>query len=221
MFDFFVFFLFYQTLPERLPGYRSHCWVETRPSHLYDTVGYYYQLEKYCSGGRRKPRGVAGNHPASLQSKQTQKRKTKQQVKTKATLAQLMQANATKTQQAQGKRRTMRQLEATHSKENGPDVKHKHHSQIRCFPYFYLLGFAKSGTTDLYESLTSLPSVYRQWKKEPDFWSRQRMKALGWSNCHPKPGETLRSLTVTSECTSLHPRSGCNTLFSNSDNYLQ
>ncbi len=100
-----------------------------------------------------------------------------------------------KIQQTQEKERTKRQTETTHSKVHRIPVYANGNpsSEIRCFPYFYLLGFAKSGTTDLYESLTSLDSIYRQWKKEPDFWSRQRMNALGWSSCHPKSGKQTYS----------------------------
>ncbi len=61
-------------------------------------------------------------------------------------------------------------------------------SGIRCFPYFFLLGFTKSGTTDLYNSLSELRHFYRNEIKEPSFWSRRRFGEVGTSTCPAKSG---------------------------------
>ena len=36
-------------------------------------------------------------------------------------------------------------------------AKGKHAKRMRCFPSFFLIGFTKCGTTDLYETLSFIP----------------------------------------------------------------
>ena len=51
---------------------------------------------------------------------------------------------------------------------NGPQLKTTR--QIRCLPYFFIAGFPKSGTTDLWARLMKHPDIVIRHKKEPDFF---------------------------------------------------
>ncbi|KAI5606708.1 carbohydrate sulfotransferase 15, partial [Silurus asotus] len=46
--------------------------------------------------------------------------------------------------------------------------------QIRCLPYFYIIGQPKCGTTDLYERLRLHPGIRVSTLKEPHWWTRKR-----------------------------------------------
>ncbi|XP_072179815.1 carbohydrate sulfotransferase 15-like [Diadema setosum] len=46
--------------------------------------------------------------------------------------------------------------------------------ELRCLPYFYLMGMPKCGTTDLFSKITRHPSVVRT-LKEPHWWTRMRV----------------------------------------------
>ncbi|XP_072166435.1 carbohydrate sulfotransferase 15-like [Diadema setosum] len=46
--------------------------------------------------------------------------------------------------------------------------------ELRCLPYFYLMGMPKCGTTDLFAKITRHPSVVRT-LKEPHWWTRRRV----------------------------------------------
>ena len=59
---------------------------------------------------------------------------------------------------------------------------------VRCFPYFFLLGFTKSGTTDLFHCLSKLRNIYGSVFKEPHFWDRFRLGVFETTMCHTKPG---------------------------------
>ena len=47
---------------------------------------------------------------------------------------------------------------------------------ISCLPYFFIGGFPKSGTTELFSKVTYHPQVLRGRRKEPHFWTRRRFK---------------------------------------------
>ena len=47
---------------------------------------------------------------------------------------------------------------------------------ISCLPYFFIGGFPKSGTTELFSKVTHHPQVLRSRRKEPHFWTRSRFK---------------------------------------------
>lgn len=48
-----------------------------------------------------------------------------------------------------------------------------HNKRRRCLPNFYILGFSKCGTTDLYKTLKKHPNVSKDIPvKEPGFWNR-------------------------------------------------
>ncbi|ELU03066.1 hypothetical protein CAPTEDRAFT_92334 [Capitella teleta] len=48
-----------------------------------------------------------------------------------------------------------------------------HNKRRRCLPNFYILGFSKCGTTDLYKTLHKHPNVSKNIPvKEPGFWNR-------------------------------------------------
>ena len=49
--------------------------------------------------------------------------------------------------------------------------------RLRCLPYFYIPGFSKSGTTDLYEAIFEHPDTVKPPLKEPIFWNRIRYKS--------------------------------------------
>ena len=49
-------------------------------------------------------------------------------------------------------------------------AKGKHAKRMRCFPSFFLIGFTKCGTTDLYETLSFIPDIIHPITKEPQFW---------------------------------------------------
>jgi hypothetical protein len=52
-------------------------------------------------------------------------------------------------------------------KESSPEC-----CRLRCFPYFFLIGAAKSGTTDMYQMLSTFhPNIARNTVKEPHYWS--------------------------------------------------
>ncbi|XP_071508356.1 carbohydrate sulfotransferase 15-like [Diadema antillarum] len=46
--------------------------------------------------------------------------------------------------------------------------------ELRCLPYFYLMGMPKCGTTDLFSKIIRHPSVVRT-LKEPHWWTRERV----------------------------------------------
>jgi len=48
--------------------------------------------------------------------------------------------------------------------------------RIRCFPYFFLLGFTKCGTTDLFVALSHIPDIVHPLTKEPNFWHIYRLR---------------------------------------------
>ncbi|KAK2140175.1 hypothetical protein LSH36_1456g00002 [Paralvinella palmiformis] len=59
------------------------------------------------------------------------------------------------------------------------DKRRRHNSEnlgwrMRCFPYFFLIGFTKCGTTDLFTALSYIPDVIRPLTKEPRFWQKFR-----------------------------------------------
>ena len=47
--------------------------------------------------------------------------------------------------------------------------------RIRCFPYFFLIGFTKCGTTDLFAALSHVPDIIRPFAKEAEFWQKYRL----------------------------------------------
>ena len=52
----------------------------------------------------------------------------------------------------------------------------QHHSKIKCLPYFYLAGFPKCGTTDLFFEMTKHEDIIPSTAKEPHWWTRIRFK---------------------------------------------
>ena len=52
-------------------------------------------------------------------------------------------------------------------------------SILRCFPYFYVAGFPKCGTTDLYSEIIKHPMIAKADIKGSHWWSRQRFKNNG------------------------------------------
>jgi N-acetylgalactosamine 4-sulfate 6-O-sulfotransferase len=50
--------------------------------------------------------------------------------------------------------------------------------RMRCLPAFFLGGFPKCGTTDLYRRLGSHPGIYASKVKEPHWWARKRLGNL-------------------------------------------
>ncbi|XP_064601112.1 carbohydrate sulfotransferase 15-like [Liolophura sinensis] len=51
--------------------------------------------------------------------------------------------------------------------------------EIRCLPYFFVAGFPKCGTTDLYRRLELHPQIQPPCAKEPHWWSRHRFAKGG------------------------------------------
>ena len=50
----------------------------------------------------------------------------------------------------------------------------KQKRQLQCLPYFFIGGFAKCGTTDLFGRLLQHPQILKGKAKEPHWWTRQR-----------------------------------------------
>jgi hypothetical protein len=48
--------------------------------------------------------------------------------------------------------------------------------RIRCFPYFFIPGFTKSGTSDLYKTLMMFPDFISGINKEPKYWNQERLR---------------------------------------------
>ena len=48
------------------------------------------------------------------------------------------------------------------------------HRTLRCLPYYMIVGQPKSGTTDLYFTLTLHPDIERCNIKEPHWWTKAR-----------------------------------------------
>ena len=46
--------------------------------------------------------------------------------------------------------------------------------RMRCLPYFYVAGFSKCGSTDLFWALTTHPQITQPLWKEFPYWSRRR-----------------------------------------------
>ena len=51
--------------------------------------------------------------------------------------------------------------------------------RLLCLPYFYLAGFPKCGTTDLYLHMTQHHHIIPTVVKEPHWWTRGRFKSKG------------------------------------------
>ena len=47
--------------------------------------------------------------------------------------------------------------------------------RLRCLPYFYVAGFTKCGTSDLYDKISQHPHVIREEFKELQWWKRRRV----------------------------------------------
>ncbi|XP_013414786.1 carbohydrate sulfotransferase 15 [Lingula anatina] len=58
----------------------------------------------------------------------------------------------------------------------------RHFSQhLRCLPYFYLVGVAKAGTTDLYDRISQHPDMAQGMLKEPQWWGRRNFGSKSMS----------------------------------------
>ena len=44
------------------------------------------------------------------------------------------------------------------------------HKELRCLPYFLLIGFSKCATSDLWKRLTQHPQIVGPRRKEPHYW---------------------------------------------------
>ena len=58
----------------------------------------------------------------------------------------------------------------------GPEV---NRWRLRCLPYFYIVGLAKTGTTDIYFKMAKHPDVTPSMVKETHWWTRRRI-GLSW-----------------------------------------
>jgi N-acetylgalactosamine 4-sulfate 6-O-sulfotransferase len=47
-----------------------------------------------------------------------------------------------------------------------------------CLPYYFVAGFTKCGTTDLYYRMALHPQIYLGSVKEPTFWSKRWLEEL-------------------------------------------
>ncbi|XP_067945784.1 carbohydrate sulfotransferase 15-like [Watersipora subatra] len=56
------------------------------------------------------------------------------------------------------------------SKRNGTGPR----KQLRCLPYFFIIGMEKCGTTDLYQRISKHPDVALSMAKELQWWTRRR-----------------------------------------------
>ncbi|XP_063965638.1 carbohydrate sulfotransferase 15-like [Lytechinus pictus] len=70
--------------------------------------------------------------------------------------------------------------------KNAPGV-----GRLRCLPYFYILGVAKCGTSDLWDKIVSHPHVVRNLLKEPHWWSRRRLQGISFDNYLQKRSASL------------------------------
>ncbi|KAK2146408.1 hypothetical protein LSH36_611g04012 [Paralvinella palmiformis] len=90
--------------------------------------------------------------------------------------------------------------------------------RIRCFPYFFLLGFTKCGTSDLRRTLSFFPDFVDGITKEPKFWNKIRLRSYHGADMLPRPtlsdyldlydmaAEKIRSYVfVTEEGDTYHP----------------
>ena len=48
--------------------------------------------------------------------------------------------------------------------------------RMRCLPYFYLAGFSKCGTSDLFDAISRHPQFARPFTKEAQYWNWNRWK---------------------------------------------
>lgn len=63
------------------------------------------------------------------------------------------------------------------------------HWRVRCFPYFFLLGVTKCGTTDLFHAMTTgLPDVIAGARKEAQFWNNRREGLMSRYSCSKATG---------------------------------
>nr|XP_054768330.1 uncharacterized protein LOC129275886 [Lytechinus pictus] len=72
------------------------------------------------------------------------------------------------------------------TKKNAPGV-----GRLRCLPYFYILGVAKCGTSDLWDKIVAHPHVVRNLLKEPHWWSRRRLQGISFDNYLQKRSASL------------------------------
>ncbi|XP_064602963.1 carbohydrate sulfotransferase 15-like [Liolophura sinensis] len=67
--------------------------------------------------------------------------------------------------------------------------------EIRCLPYFFVAGFPKCGTTDLYRRLALHPQIQPPCAKEPHWWTRRRYQKgrslLTYLKCFQKAAERI------------------------------
>ena len=70
--------------------------------------------------------------------------------------------------------------------------KHKT-KRLRCYPYFYVIGAPKCGSTDFHKALTSYhPHIVSGARKESQFWVRRRHGITSSIACPHNTGETFQ-----------------------------
>ena len=71
--------------------------------------------------------------------------------------------------------------------------------RLRCLPLVYIVGVAKSGTSDLFATLSSHPHVTAGATKEPFFWDRlrwRRMRFVDYLALYDEAAERIRQFSV-------------------------
>ncbi|XP_041480638.1 carbohydrate sulfotransferase 15-like [Lytechinus variegatus] len=74
------------------------------------------------------------------------------------------------------------------TKKNAPGI-----GRLRCLPYFYILGVAKCGTSDLWDKINAHPHVVRKLVKEPHWWTRYRLQGISFDAYLQKRSASLVS----------------------------
>nr|XP_054769012.1 carbohydrate sulfotransferase 15-like [Lytechinus pictus] len=72
------------------------------------------------------------------------------------------------------------------TKKNAPGI-----GRLRCLPYFYILGVAKCGTSDLWDKIVAHPHVVRKLVKEPHWWTRYRLQGIPFDKYLQKRSASL------------------------------
>ena len=81
----------------------------------------------------------------------------------------------------------------------------KEKRKLWCLPYFFVGGFPKCGTTDLFSKLIKHPEIVQGYRKEPHWWTRKRFTSETFSSYKRFFEKGIRKINKSVDETGFHP----------------
>ena len=81
----------------------------------------------------------------------------------------------------------------------------KEESKLWCLPYFFVGGFPKCGTTDLFAKLIAHPEIVKGRAKEPHWWTRRRFGSQAFSSYKTFFENSIIAINKSVDETGFHP----------------